>query len=225
MPEEKKINPKDSIFKRVGGSLANAVENILFAHKEVEETEETAPAETEESAPVQQPARQTSTGSVNEELVQRILESAEELGSTLTTFNGYLKNLESIVPDEATRYKAAFATYSKATGNSVQKLLAAADEQIESLKNEKADFLTGIKEKAEEANQLKQATVSIDKEIKNLENRIAELQAELEKKSKQSRKLGTAIQDATVRFDNALLAVDAILKEKKKKLQAHLKGM
>jgi len=177
----KEKNPKDSIFKRFGGSLANAVENLIFAHEDVEaaktQTGETAtPAAAGAASASSSSAERPAPSPVNSQLVKAILESAEELGTTLNTFTGYVKTFEGIISDESSRYKAAFAAAAKSSKITVNDILSAADEQIESLKIEKDDFLEGIKEKASEVNQLKADMVGIDNKIKELKQQIEDLE-------------------------------------------------
>ena len=223
----KETNPKDSIFKRFGGSLSNAVENLIFAHEDVqsEETGSETPAATETESSPASAAEKPTVPPVESKLVKAILESAEELGTTLNSFTGYVKTFEGIIADEASRYKAAFAAAAKSTKITVNDILSAADEQIESLKNEKNDFLEGIKVKTSEVTQLKTDMVEIDKKIEELKKQIGDLETLKAKKAEKSRDLSESIQKATVKFDTALAAVEEILRDKKAKLQMHLKGM
>jgi chromosome segregation ATPase len=234
MADEK--DPKDSIFRRLGGGLASAVENILFAHEDVSE-EESAPATDSTSSqpaansPQNQPvvqrpaARTTAISTADENLVKAILESAEELGKKLTDFESYVKTFDGIIPEEASRFKAAFAAMKKSTQVTVKELLSAADEQIESLKTEKADFLEGIKTKNEEVEQLKIDMAHTDDKIVDLKRQIQELENSKQAKSELSKKLAENIKRATEKFELALAAADELLKARKNKLQSHLKNM
>jgi len=225
MAEEK--NPKDSIFRRLGGGLSGAVEKILFAHEEVTE-EQTPPAEEQSQSQTgtQRPLpRASSITKADDNLVKAIMQSAEELGSALTDFESYIKTFDGIIPDEASRYKAAFAAAKKSSPVSVKDLLMAADEQIESLKTEKADFQEGIKAKNEEVEQLKIEITQTDEKIVNLKRQIQELENSKQTKTELIKKLAENIKKGTEKFDLAIAAVEEILKAKKNKLLTYLKNM
>jgi chromosome segregation ATPase len=223
MSEEK--NPNDSIFRRFGGSLANAVENILFAHEEVEETQSSPGSDQAQTSSDTKAKGITTSPSIDENLVKTILKSAEELGSVLSNFESYLKTFEGIIPDEGSRYKAAYAAANKTSPLTLKALLSAVDEQISSLKNEKADFQEGIKAKNEEAEQLKVEITHIDKKIVELKRQIQDLENSKKAKDELSRKLKENIDRATLKFEAALVAVEDLLKTKKNKLQDYLKNM
>ena len=219
----KEKNPNDSIFKRFGGTLSNAVENLIFAHEEVEEQQ--APAEATGGTQAEIMPAAPETPKVDGKLIKAILDSAEELGKVLNEFTGYIKTFENIISDENSRYKAAFAAAAKISPLKVEDLLRAADEQIESLKNEKKDFLAGIKEKSSEVDGLKKEIGGIDAQIETLKGQIKDLEALKRKKEELSINLEENIQKATVRFDAALAVVEQLLREKKTKIERNLKGM
>lgn len=230
-------NPNDSIFKRFGGTLANAVENLIFAHEEVPQ-EPTAPATAAAGAPdgAAAPAKSGAAAApakaadaekpkVDSKLVNAILESAEELGPALNIYSGYVKTFEEIIPDESSRYKAAFAAAAKVSPLQVDDLLRAADEQIASLKNEKKDFLEGIGEKNSEVDALNEEIKDIDARIEALKEQIKSLETLKMKKEELATNLSANIKKATVRFDAALAAVEQLLREKKARIERNLKGM
>jgi chromosome segregation ATPase len=223
MADEK--DPKESIFRRLGGSLAGAVDKILFVHEEVAEEETTTQAETTQAETSKQVPRTTSVHKADDGLVKTILQSAEELGGALNNFEGYVKTFDGIIPDEASRYKAAFAAAKKASPLTVNQLSSAADEQINSLKTEKSDFLEGIKAKNEEVEQLKIEMAQIDEKIVNLKRQIQEMENSKQTKSELIKKLDENIKKGTEKFELALAAVDEILKAKKNKLMTYLKNM
>jgi chromosome segregation ATPase len=234
MAEEK--NPKDSIFRRLGGSMASAVENILFSHEDVSEEQTAESTEADASQSSDQPqVRQTviqrpaqgigSTSKVDENLVNAIMQSAQELGKALTEFESYVKTFDGIIADEASRYKAAFAAAKKASPLTVKELLAAADEQIASLQTEKADFLEGIKAKNDEVEQLKVEMTHIDEKIVDLKRQIQDLENSKQTKTDLAKKTTENIQKASEKFELALAKVDEMLKAKKSKLLTYLKNM
>ena len=236
MADEK--NPNDSVFRRLGGSLASAVENILFSHEEVEEEQTAATTDASQqsaSSSGQQQNRQTviqkssarttSAPKVDENLVNAILQSACELGSALNDFESYVKTFDGIIPDEASRFKAAFAAAKKSAPLSVKDLLAAADEQIQSLKTEKADFLEGIQAKNEEVEQLKIEMAHMEDKIVELKRQIQELENGKQTKTELTKKLTENIKRANEKFELALATVEEILKARKSKLQTYLKNM
>jgi len=231
MADEKES--KGSVFRRLG----SAVENILFAHEVVNE-EPTPAAEKTETSPasdqpqvvrqtvIQKPIPKTSpTAKADENLVNAILQSTQELGKSLTDFEGYVKTFDDIIPDEASRYKAAFAAAKKTAPLTVKELLAAADEQIEALKTERADFVESIKSKNNEVEQLKIEIAHIDEKIVDLKREIQELENSKQTKAELTKKTAENIQKGSEKFDLALAAVDALLKAKKNKLLTYLKNM
>ena len=227
-------DPKSSVFRRLG----NAVENMLFTHEEVPE-EQTQQDTGQENPPqqaaaaaqvtqtvIQKPsARTASATKADENLVNAILQAATELGGALTDFEGFVKTFDGIIPDEASRYKAAFAAAKKSSPLTVKELLAAADEQIGSLKTEKAEFLASIKNKNEEVEQLKVDMAHIDEKIVDLKREIQELENSRQTKTDLSKKLAENIKRGSEKFDLAMAAVQEILTAKKNKLLAYLKNM
>jgi hypothetical protein len=225
---------KGGVFRRLG----NAVENILFAHEVVpeEQTAETTAAaaspQSQSSAPqvtqtvIQKPlSRTASTVKADENLVNAILQAATELGSALTNFESFIKTFDGIIPDEASRFKAAFAAAKKSAPLTVKELLAAADEQIGALKIEKANFLESIKIKNEEVEQLKIDMAHIDENIVDLKRQIQELENSKQTKTDLSKKLAENIKRGSEKFDLAMTAVQEILVARKNKLLTYLKNM
>lgn len=227
---------KAGIFRRLSG----AVENMLFSHEEVSGEQSTETAETE-SGPKQNASAPAVTQIVNqkipasgntsaarpadENLVKAILQAATELGSALADFEGYVKTFEGIIPDEASRYKAAFAAEKKTSQLTVKELLAAADEQIGALKTERADFQQGIKSKNEEVEQLKIEISHIDEKIVDLKRQIQELENSKQTKTDLTKKLADNIVRGGEKFDRAMAVVQETLTAKKNKLQMYLKNM
>ena len=225
---------KGSVFRRLG----NAVENILFTHEEVPEEqtpEATEPDKTQQSqistpqvtqTVIQKPIPRTAaTVKADENLVNAILQSVTELGTALTNFESYVKTFDGILPDEASRFKAAFAAAKKTAPLTVKELLAAADEQIGALKIEKADFVESIKTKNEEVEQLKIDMAHIDEKIVDLKREIQELENSKQTKTDLSKKLAENIKRGSEKFDLAMTAVQEILVAKKNKLLTYLKNM
>jgi chromosome segregation ATPase len=225
---------KGGVFRRLG----SAVENILFTHEEVseEQTPETTEADTAQqsqiSAPqvtqtvIQKPSARTgSSVKADENLVNAILQATTELGVALNNFESFVKTFDGIIPDEASRFKAAFAAAKKSAPLTVKELLAAADEQIGALKTEKADFLASIKTKNEEVEQLKVDMTHIDEQIVDLKRQIQELENSKQTKTELSKRLTENIKRGSEKFDLAMTAVQEILVAKKNKLLTYLKNM
>jgi chromosome segregation ATPase len=214
------------------------VENILFSHEEVSEgqTSDAAEADSSQRQPptppastqtvIQKPAPRTNSAvKADEKLVETILQSIAELGSALTNFESYVKTFDGIIPDEASRYKAAFAAAKKTAPLTVKELLAAADEQIAALKTEKSDFIAGIKSKNEEVEEFKIDLAHIDEKIVDLKRQIQELENNKQTKTELIKKLAENIKRGSEKFDLAMTAVQEILTAKKNKLQNYLKNM
>jgi chromosome segregation ATPase len=212
---------KQGIFKKLGSTF----ENLIFTH---EQTEEPPPAEAEEPAasePEEQPVIPPSRTKKDDTLVNTILKSAAESGAALTNFEGYLKTFEGIITDEGSRYKAAFAALAKNESLTVKQLMDAATAQINSLKNEKDEFLESIKEKNEEVAQLNAEMTKIDQRIADMQRQVTELQVNKTTKTELVKKLSQNIQKGQEKFDAALVAAEQALKAKKTKLQMYLKNM
>lgn len=214
--------PTDTIFTRLG----KAASKLIFSYEEVPEGGGAAVATAEILPPVQTAVvvpPTLSSGIADKELVTRLIASAEELGQSIKSFEGFLKSLSAVIPDETQLYRAAYVAAQAANPSlSVKALCAAVDEQIKSLEAENKDFELTVADKVREI-------VSDKERISSVDLRIQEMLAEVEKLKTQMSQLqitvaqkGQSLENGRKKFTASLEEVKKILQDKKSKIERSL---
>ncbi len=182
-------------------------------------------------SPPKQPAPRAVEGA-DESLVAKLrqtLQDANRPGFDFLEFQASLLALEKVVPDEATRYRSAFAT-AATMGVTVPVLLESARWYRNLLKSESQEFeqelqakrKTEIGTKQSEVERLDKDIASASETIQRLTREIGENQAKAKALRSQIDETTTRLDRAKIRFEKSVQTVDAEIQRQEQQIQAIL---
>lgn len=161
--------------------------------------------------------------------LRQTLQESNRPGFDFLEFQASLLALEKVVPDEATRYRSAFAT-AATMGVTVPVLLEAARWYRELLKSESKEFeqelqakrKTEIGTKQSEIERLQKDIASASETIQRLTREIGENQAKAKALQSQMDESTTRLDRAKARFEKSVQTVDAEIQLQQQQIQTIL---
>lgn len=142
-------------------------------------------------------------GQVNEKFLNVLLDAMDKnnlQGFDYIEFKQFLKSLDKMEMDEATKFRSAFAT-GQTMGATKENLVTSGNRYLEILKQEEERFEQAVKNQRSKSIDDKQSGIAmLDKSIGEKEQQIAQLAAEIEsaRKEIQQRKEDVALAHAKV---------------------------
>ena len=201
------------------------------------------PRTASKAAPVRTPASQSvsipapaSTGSGEAdpalmEALRKTIQEHNQPGFDYLEFEGSLNALASVIPDEAIRFRSAFAT-AAVQGLTLDVLLKTAQSYRDVLVQERTQFENDLKSKADTDitkrnsdidNLTKDIQAKAD-QVKRLTDEIAAAQDKQQKLQAQAQKAAAALDRARSRFLASLSAIDDEIAQNQSKIKSYLGG-
>lgn len=158
-----------------------------------------APTVTSASVPIGAAMDLGST--INPEFVGAIKKAVFGKATALTSLVEAAEKLANIIPDQATRYKAAYAT--AGNGRTVQQIAAAADIHMADVEGEELRFKAAIEARlGQEAVQLEHTAQAAQQQIVTTSSMIEQLQREIAEKQQRIGQLTQAQAEAAAAAAN-----------------------
>ena len=163
----------------------NAIKGAIFEEDGAEAKPGDKPVTTTTVTAGNIPSTPMTIGStVNPEFVAAIKKSVFGKQTALTSLVEAADKLANIIPDQTTRFKAAYAT--AGNGRTVQQIAAAADIHLADVEGEELRFKAAVDAKlGTEISQLEASANSAASHIEQLQRQIAEAQARITQLSQQ----------------------------------------
>lgn len=183
-------------------------DNIIKDNKKEETVNQTNQNKSENiaktvSAPKQMGKVDQDVSALAREALLKALESANLEGYDYLEFRNSLKSLETVISDEATRYKSAYAAVLP-MGVSGEKLITTAKHYIDILKSEEKKFLYALGLKSDnDVTGSEKRLVQIDEEIRIKAEEIAKLNEEIQKLKNDKNALTGSIDENKRKIENS----------------------
>jgi hypothetical protein len=211
-----------------------SLKNLLFEDDPKSKSESAPVSQPAQSQPqpIQQPVQPVSQGGVIDEGIQDQLLQVLEQNNTpefdYFEFKDSLKNLQSVIPDEPSRFKAAFAAVQKLT--SPDKLIATADMYLGKLAEKKDQFAQYVQQlmnqnvgsKEAQVQQLEEDMIKKQDTIDRLNQEISDAQTQKLNLLNEAAGEKSKIETVQRNFDVTYQAITNTISGDKQKIQVYL---
>ena len=208
--------------------LFNKLKGLLIEEEELKPSDAVIPA----PAPVAEaPVKKTVYTKTNQpkpvldqKIIDTIMSQINDKGPDYNTFVELLNSMEGVIPDEGTRFNAAFIAAKKSNKLTQKKILDAIAEKVEALLIEQKEFDNTIGDASIDIKTMEKELGIRDNTIYGLESQIdslkkekASIAAEIAAKDTETKTLGT-------NFIAAMEFINQDLVNFKNKVETYLKG-
>ncbi len=193
-------------------------ENVEKENIDISSSTEGGNATTSENA-----ENSTITGTSSEEFYKVLfgaIEKNNQNGFDYIEFRKALANLETINPDEKTRFLSAFAG-AKASGSNAETLVTSANKYLDILTSEQKVFQNAVDDQWNRQIKSKKAEIDqLNNQISDLKSQMAKIQANIESNNTQVSNLNKEIENSKTKIETTKANFDVTYK----KLTDQIKG-
>jgi len=205
--------------------IFSKLNTMLYKQDEAAVEETTAEAQ-QPSASQSSPQTYKSMASKNKvdpQAYQTIIDAISNSGKSFAEFTEMLSSFQTIISDEATRYKSAFVALQKSKSATVTQLLSAIEQRKQALQTENENFAKTLEDEQQSMTDMQKEIGARDNTIASLLNQIEALKGEKQKIQTDIDKQKNNIDVISSGFNNALVAIQTELDTYSQKIKTFLK--